>query len=191
MELYRGAGDVPIMDARGWTIASNDQKVFYELDDYFKGLELDSVDGAATPVTTIGDTMCEFSTSPKQPTGRIAARATTATAGGDPAVKEVPPDAVKTTTLATVNNGTDMGRETALIDDENRDAGEMTARVEVNSFAIQPVVTADPAVLPNIPYAAEVTAVGVGVFTLTIMCEDPDGTAMSSAQIRVRTGANS
>ena len=193
VELYReGATVLADSDARGWTIASNFQQVFYELDDYFKGLELDSVDGAATPVTTIGDTMCEFSTSPKQPTGRVEIRAAPAESIIVPAVKPIAIDPVKTTTLATVNNGTDMGLETALIDDENRtDAtGGMTARVEVDSDAMQDEIDFSSAVLPNIPYAAPVTAIGVGVFTLTIMCEDPDGTAMSEATIRVSAGTN-
>ena len=185
VDLYRGGGT--IMDARAWRLNSSFQQVFYELNDYFKDLELKSimdVGGVMDVKQNVEDTTCTFSTSPGQPTGRPAT------------VRAVPPvtpvitkDAVTATTLASVTNGdapADLGTRTLLIDDADR-TNKVTARVEVNSAAMQEQVNEDP------PYSAQVDAVlaaGVGVFTLTIMCEDPDGTAMSSARIRVSNGTN-
>ena len=183
--LFRGGTESNnAVDARTWIPSSNFSQVFYQLTDYFDDLELTSLTDATPPVTTIGDTTCTFSTSPSQPTGRLASAALI--------TPVIPVDPVKATTRATVNNGTGLGLETVLRNDADSDipAGAREARVEVASAVMQPEIAADANANPPVVGVAAVTAAGVGVVTLTIMCEDPDKTVESSARILVRAGTN-
>ena len=177
--LYReddSRSDADALDARAETITSRNAQVFYQLDHYFLDLELDSVaTDTDNNVVTAGDTTCKFSTSPRQPTGRPASLALAT----GPVITI---DAVKATTLASVTNGEEEGLRTILRDDLSRDADEMAARVEVNAVAVQAVVAAVPNVSEEV---AAVPAAGVGIFTLTITCEDLDARVWSDAQIRV------
>ena len=152
--LYRLAGDGAAPEARNWTpsVADATPDVMYTLAYYFDDLDLG------------GDTTCTFSTSPSQPTGRIADSMTPSTFDADLA---------KATSHATVNNGAAtpadlMMEDLTTLEDTDTAVVLVDAAVDISGD--------DDAVGPG----------ALGPFTLTVTCSDLDARVSSSAQITVR-----
>ena len=162
--LYRGGTAGTTTEALKWDIRANNQVqgVMYTLDQYFGDLELDA---SNADETLAGDTTCTFSTSPKQPTGRMAS------ASG--ATLVVTADLATAATLATVNNG-------ALVDGTVADLTSLTDVLASNGMD-----TTSAMVVVN---SGAGLAAGEGSLTLTITCHDIDARVSNSAQIVVRSG---
>ena len=101
-------------EATLWAPSTPWSGVMYTLTDYFDDLDLSGIDGA---VNVVGDTTCTFSTSPKQPTGRIGVSASTG-----PIVAEIKADLPTVAHLAAVNNGATVGRDWTTLVDTDTDA---------------------------------------------------------------------
>ena len=200
---------IPSEDAR--------RDVVYTLSNYFGFLELDTVtitgDVGSRTVSTIaanrGDTTCSYTSAPSQPTGRRERKAVAATTGSPVAVAAIAADPVTATTLAEVNNGRIADTDgtpavvrdaeiellrTMLKDSETRDTAtdpataHLTAMVVVDAAAVN--LGADNAANDGTNDGginADVAAAGLGTFTLTITCEDPDARVSSSARITVQS----
>jgi hypothetical protein len=147
--LYRGASG----EAEADQVTGHVPEVTYELGTYFD-FEFDSV---GTSDVDEGDTVCTFSTSPRQPTGR-AARAAVPT--DTPPITALPADAVVAASMASVSSAAEVGTPLNSIPDGG------TNTITVNSGATNAAMTGD--------------------FTLTITCEDGEASVSDSAQITVR-----
>ena len=185
--------------------------VKYTLDEYFS-LELDTVtitdvsggeDTIATNVADRGDTTCSFTTSPSQPTGRRERKAVAATPAAPVAVPAIKADPITATSMAAVYNGrregtvdqnvvADAGNElnrTLLKNSKPTADGEVTkAMVGVNSSGFDPGANNDDTYdTAELGINKDVAPAGLGTFTLTITCEDPDDRVSDSAQITVQS----
>ena len=184
--------------------------VKYTLDEYFS-LELDTVtitdvtgeDTIATNVADRGDTTCSFTTSPSQPTGRRERKAVAATPADPVAVSAIKADPITATSMAAVYNGR---REATVTDNVVIDAGNelnrtllknskltadgnvTKAMVGVNSSGFNPGANNnDTYATAELGINKDVAAAGLGTFTLTITCEDPDDRVSDSARITVQS----